>query len=154
MSTQGEDFATIYGRELDRLAGEIRAYSSEAEIWTVSGDQKNSPGTLVLHLCGNLMHFIGAGFGVTAYIRDREAEFADRCTRNELLAEIAETREIVTRALATLSDEVMDGRYPGRPPSSMGGVGTRLFLMHLLWHIGWHEGHIYYHRLGGGAESL
>ena len=33
MSTQGEDFATIYGRELDRLAGEIRAYSSEAEIW-------------------------------------------------------------------------------------------------------------------------
>jgi hypothetical protein len=27
-------------------------------------------------------------------------------------------------------------------------------LMHLLWHLGWHEGHIYYHRLGGGAESL
>ena len=57
-------------------------------------------------------------------------------------------------ATRNMSDEVMDGRYPGRPPSSMYVVGTRRFLMHLLWHLGWHEGHIYYHRLGGGAESL
>jgi len=154
MSTQGEDFATLFARELDRLAGEIRAYPTEAEIWTTHGDQKNSPGTLTLHLCGNLMHFIGSGLGATIYVRDREAEFSDRCSRNELLTEISDTREIVTRALATASDEVVNGRYPGRPPERMDGIGTRRFLMHLLWHLGWHTGQIYYHRLGDQAISL
>ena len=154
MSTQGEDLATIFARELDRLAGEIRAYPIDADIWRTQGAQKNSAGTLVLHICGNLMHYIGTGLGATAYVRDRDAEFSDRCSSAELLTEIADTREIITRALAMASDEVMNGRYPGRPPEPMDGVGTRRFMMHLLWHLGWHTGQVYYHRLGDETISL
>lgn len=153
MTTQGVDLATLFARELDRLAGEIRAYESDDRIWSTQGKQKNSPGTLTLHLCGNLLHYIGAALGGSGYIRDRDAEFSDRCSKQELLVEIADTRDVITRVLASASDEVMNGKYPGRPPARMDGVGTRRFLMHLLWHFGWHEGQIYYHRLGGEIET-
>jgi hypothetical protein len=148
MSTQGEDFAVMYARELDRLAGEIRAYDSDAAIWSTRGVQRNSPGTLALHICGNLLHYVGGTLGGTGYVRDRDAEFSDRCSKEELLTEISDTRVAVASTLASLGDPVINAPYPGRLPETMPSCTTRRFLMHLLWHLGWHLGHIYYHRLG------
>jgi len=145
----GRDFAWIFGRELEKLAHEVEAYSSEAALWHARGGQKNSPGTLALHLVGNLSHFIGAGLGGTGYVRDRAAEFTDRdVPRAELLDRIASCRASVVDVLESLDDAAVGGVYPAEPPAGMEGITTRALLLHLTWHLGWHLGQIYYHRLG------
>jgi hypothetical protein len=47
-----------------------------------------------------------------------------------------------------LADEAMDRAHPGEVPARLQGITMRAFLLHLLWHVGWHLGHVYYHRLG------
>ena len=143
----GHDFSVLVARELDRLAREIEAYGGEADLWVVRGAQQTAPGTLGLHICGFLQHFIGAALGPTGYVRDRPAEFADRVSRAELLEGIARCREVVTEVLDGLDAEAMEAEYPGEAPARMVGIRTGPFLVHLVWHMGWHLGHIYYHRL-------
>ena len=145
----GRDFAWILDRELEKLAHEVEAYPSEAALWHARGDQKNAPGTLALHLVGNLSHFVGAGLGGTGYVRDRAAEFTDRdVPLAELLDRIASCRASVVDVLESLDDAAVGGVYPAEPPAGMEGITTRALLLHLTWHLGWHLGQIYYHRLG------
>ena len=149
----GRDFADVFARELDRLASELQAYADEADLWETMGSQKNPPGTLALHLVGNLMCYVGDGLGRTGYVRDREAEFADRnVPREELLRRVVECRETVTEVLSSMPDEAFEAVYGGETPTRMQGIGTRAFLVHLTWHLGWHLGHIYYHRLAIGPD--
>ena len=72
-SVEGHDFSSLVGTQLDRLAREVEAYDDESDLWVVRGAQKNSAGTLVLHVCGFLHHFIGAALGRNGYARDRPA---------------------------------------------------------------------------------
>jgi hypothetical protein len=149
----GADLAAVFGRELDRVRDEIEAYEDEAALWRAQGAQKNAPGTLVLHIVGNLMHYIGAELGGTGYVRDRVAEFEDRdVPRSELLECVAECREVIVPVLEAVGDERMGATYPGVLPTHMAGVTTRAFLIHLTWHLGWHLGHIYYHRLALASD--
>ena len=97
------------------------------------------------HLLGNLRSFIGAGVGGSRYVRDRDAEFSRRdATRAELLATIGETRREVSSALARLTEITLDAPFP----HVVGGrrIQTRLFLLHLLSHLGYHLGQLDYHR--------
>jgi hypothetical protein len=154
MATTGTEFALIYGRELDRLASEIAAYESEADLWTTVGGQKNSPGTLALHTVGSMLSKIGAELGGTGYVRDRPREFAERdVPRERLLALVRECRDTITRFLEAIDDEAMEREYPGQAPAGLEGISVRGYLMHMLWHLGWHLGHIYYHRLGIASPS-
>lgn len=149
MSTMGQDFANIYGRELDRLAEEVAAYENDADLWSTSGGQKNSPGNLSLHTVGTLMHFIGGGLGASGYVRDRDREFSERdVPRAEIVRRIRECRDTVVPVLEGLEDAALGGAHPGEVPARLQGITTRAFLLHLLWHVGWHLGHVYYHRLG------
>src|SRR5690349_19148526 len=50
---------------------------SEADFWRKPVEPGNSVGHLVLHLAGNLNHFVGAQLGGTGYVRDREREFTE-----------------------------------------------------------------------------
>ncbi len=147
MSARARDFAELFVRELDRLRREVEAFEPEATLWVTHGEQKNPPGTLVLHLCGNLRHYVGAALGGDGYVRDREGEFSRCPPRAEILDEIDATRRAVEAALRRLDDEALDAPYPGEPPPRMQGVTTHAFLAHLLWHLGWHLGQIYYARL-------
>ena len=148
MSDEGKEFATILGRELGRAAEEIAAYEDERNLWVTAGAQRNAPGTLALHLAGNLRHYVGAVLGGTGYVRDRAAEFADRdVPRPELLRALNECREIVTRTLQDAEAELLAAPFPGALPPALAGMTTRAFLVHLIWHLGWHTGQIYYHRL-------
>jgi Protein of unknown function (DUF1572) len=149
MSTLGQDFATIYGRELDRLADEIAAYRSDADLWTTTGAQKNSPGTLAVHVAGGLLCYIGAALGATGYVRNRDREFSERgLARNEVVRRVRECRDTIVPVLQAVDDAVLDGAFPGKAPARLQGITTRAFLLHLLWHLGWHVGQVYYHRLG------
>jgi len=148
-STAGQEMASVVGRELDRLADEIGALAEDEALWVTRGGQGNGPGTLALHLVGNLSHYIGANLGRTGYVRDRPAEFADRgVSRQEILELIHDCRAIVVPVLAGLSDEELGQAYPGDTPAHMQGITTRGYMIHTIWHLGWHVGQLYYHRLG------
>jgi hypothetical protein len=47
-------------RDLAGFALELDAYRDDASIWVLPPGVNNSTGTLTLHACGNLRHFIGA----------------------------------------------------------------------------------------------
>jgi hypothetical protein len=151
MTTLGQDFAKIYSRELDRLANEVAAYPSDGDLWSTTGAQKNMPGNLALHVAGGLTWFVGAELGKSGYVRDREREFSDRgLPRDEVARRIRECRDTIVPVLEKLSDEHLAAPYPGTLPPVFAGMTTRQFLLQLLWHLGWHAGHVYYHRLGLG----
>lgn len=135
----------LFLRDLDLLAQEITSYPTEASLWIVKGDIKNSGGNLCLHLCGNLQHFIGAVLGKDGYIRNRDAEFGDKdIPKAILLEQIDATKSSITKTLETLSTSQLESPYPievfGKPMS------TEYFLIHLLAHLTYHRGQINYHR--------
>ena len=154
MTRRGPHFAEIFGRELDRLASEVEAYSEESDLWVRQGTQGNAPGTLTLHLVGCLHHYIGAALGGTGYVRDRPAEFSDRDVPRERLLEVIQgCRDTIVPTLAGLDGAALDDVYPGEAPVRMQGISTNGYLTHLVWHTGWHLGQIYYHRLACEAVT-
>lgn len=135
----------LYERDLDKLRTEIEAYSNEANLWKTVDGISNSAGNLCLHLTGNLQHFFGAILSNTGYVRDRDSEFANRnVSRDEMLAMIDSTKEVVVRTLNQLTDDDFAKTYPievfGRP------MTTGFFATHLATHFNYHLGQINYHR--------
>lgn len=142
-------------RELEALDRQVRGYPDDASLWESPPGISNPAGTLVRHLAGNLRHFIGGVLGGTGYPRDREGEFSHReVGRDELLTEVAATREEVDRALELLTPEDLEAPYP--LPLAGRRVRTGDFLIHLAAHLAYHLGQIDYHRrlLVPDAESL
>jgi hypothetical protein len=141
-------------RELAALRREIEAYPDERQIWALPPGLPNSGGTLTLHLCGNLQHFIGGAFGATGYVRDRPAEFSRRgVPRAELLAEIDRTVQAVDRGFANLTPEILNADFPEILYGYRYQAGD--FLTHLAVHLGFHLGQVDYHRrvVTGDATS-
>lgn len=98
----------------------------------------NSLGHLVLHLTGNLNHYIGAGIANTGYVRNRPLEFTDPNPPppEEALAKFHAAVEMVCRALAAQSDEDWS-----KPVADQAPIQTRfgLFLVcvaHMNNHVG------------------
>ncbi len=140
-----QDLSTLLLRDLDGLRREIEHYPDDATPWVEVPGLPNRGGTLVLHLAGNLRHYIGAVLGGSGYVRDRDLEFSARnVPRVELLEKVAAARREVEAALAVLDPEGLDTDYP--PPLVGRLIPTRLFLVHLAVHLGFHLGQIDYHR--------
>jgi uncharacterized damage-inducible protein DinB len=139
-------------RELRSLRREVERYTSDEALWRVVPGIANPGGTLVLHLAGNLQHYIGARLGQTGYVRDRDAEFSRRdVPRAALLAEVDHASAAVDKTLAGLDERVLDQEYPelvGAHP-----LPTRDFLLHLVSHLAYHLGQVDYHRRITGADS-
>ena len=79
MNAAAREMAQVLDRDLAQLRGEVEAYPDDASLWRLHPGIFNSGGGgggLVLHLTGNLLHFIGAVLGGSGYVRDRDAEFA------------------------------------------------------------------------------
>ena len=137
--------AELYERDLDKLRTEVTSYENEEDLWKASDGISNSAGNLCLHLTGNLKHFFGAVLGETGYVRDRDAEFADKdVSRTEMIADIDATKNVVLSTIAGLTEEDLDKPYPievfGHP------MTTGYFLTHLATHFNYHLGQINYHR--------
>lgn len=140
-----ETIRSILLRDLRALAREVDAYPNDDLIWRIVPGISNPAGTLVLHLTGNLEHFLGAVLGGTGYLRDRDAEFALRdLTRAELHRSIDSAAGAVDVALAHLSPEQWQAPYP--VPVGGRRLGTADFLVHLAAHLAYHLGQIDYHR--------
>jgi len=140
--------AELFARDLQRLDTAVEAYTTDAALWTTSGVVRNPGGTLCLHLCGNLRHFVGHVLGGLAYTRDREHEFGARdLTKAELLAEVERTQHDVAYALARLTPEQLEAPYPQRVLER--DWNTAAFLLHLYGHLNYHLGQMDYHRRMG-----
>ncbi|HYG82853.1 MAG TPA: hypothetical protein VD861_20825, partial [Pyrinomonadaceae bacterium] len=70
------DIRRIYLRDISTLRSELDLYPDDKSLWQTVPGLSNTGGTLVLHLAGNLRHFIGAQLGGTDYVRDRASEFS------------------------------------------------------------------------------
>jgi hypothetical protein len=134
----------LFERDLSRLEKEVTECPDHV-LWQVSGDVKNSPGNLCLHVCGNLQHFFGSVLGNDGYVRNREFEFsATGLSRDELAKEIAAARLSVVRTLETLPPNRLHETYPiavfGEP------MTVEFFILHLSGHLNYHLGQMNYLR--------
>lgn len=132
-------------RELAAVQRSVEAYPDDASLWAQPTGLPNAGGTLVLHLAGNLQHYVGAVLGRSGYKRDRPAEFARRdLPRAELLREISASIDAVKRTLPTLSEASLSQPFP----EPIGGrtLTIEVFLVHLATHLAYHLGQLDYHR--------
>ncbi len=140
------DLASHFDRHLVTVLKEIAAYPDDASMWRLQPGILNSGGTLVLHIAGNLEHFLGSKLGEGDYVRDRAGEFADRdVPRDELVRRIESARDTIRQVLADLSSDSLATPFPG-PPEVFAGASTARFLSHLTIHLGYHLGQLNYHR--------
>ena len=99
---------------------------------------------MVLHLCGNLRHYIGYRLGGIEYTRDRPAEFSMRgLSKAEVLSLIDVARQSVAK-LGDLTPERLGETYPEEVLGTPMTVG--FFLIHLYGHLRYHTGQLNYHR--------
>jgi hypothetical protein len=137
--------AALLDRDLAALRREVEAYPDERDLWRAVPGIPNVAGTLVLHLAGNLQHYIGACLGNSGYVRDRPAEFARRdVPRSELLNEIEAARAAVRAGLSAVTEEQLVADF--RETISGSRVVTSDYLVHLAAHFAFHLGQVDYHR--------
>jgi uncharacterized damage-inducible protein DinB len=135
----------LFARELRTLRREVERYPDDEAPWRALPGVPNTGGTLVLHLAGNLQHYVGTMLSGSRYRRDRDAEFARRgVPREALAAEIDAALHAVEQGLATLDASALDAPYP--EPFEGGAVRTRDFLLHLHAHLAYHLGQVDVHR--------
>ena len=148
MSTRASALALLFDKDLATLRTELEGYPDDASVWKAAPGIANSAGTLVLHLTGNLKHFVGAGLGKTGYVRDRDGEFGDRdLPRAALLQRIDETRQVVAKTLGVIDDAVLDAAYPAKGPQVLGDAPTaNAILTYMYGHFAYHLGQVNYHR--------
>jgi uncharacterized damage-inducible protein DinB len=147
-----QDLSRLLLREIDTLAREVSYMPDDESLWTTTGGVTNSVGTLALHCAGNLQHYVGALLGKTGYVRDRPREFNTRSgTRDEVVAELGRASAAVRETMAKLPHEALDGKFP----EAVGGrtLPTRLFLLHLAVHLGFHVGQAGYLRRAITGDS-
>jgi len=140
-----ETLKKIFQRDLEKLKQEIIAYHSESNLWRIDKGIANSAGNLCLHLVGNLNTYIGAEFGKTGYVRDRDREFLQKnIPKGELVKMIEDTIIVVTNGLNKLKEEDLEKEYSLLVFKEK--TSTGYFLIHLTVHLGYHLGQVNYHR--------
>ena len=132
-------------RELATTRRTVEAYPDDASLWAQPAGLPNAGGTLVLHIAGNIQHYLGAVLGKSGYRRDRDAEFARRdVPRATMLAELDAAARAVERGIAALSDETLAAPDPEAISGRTYITGD--YLVHLATHLAYHVGQLDYHR--------
>lgn len=144
-STLDQVFVDFACRKLEQLAGRIGTCLDKLtvdQIWLRGAESENAVGNLVLHLCGNVRQWIGAGAGGKPDIRVRDREFAARggiqpAELRERLASTVAEAVAVLRGLdeAALLRQIEVQNYKGT-------VAEAVF--HVVEHFGQHAGQIFY----------
>ncbi|MEO6283442.1 MAG: DUF1572 family protein [Dyadobacter sp.] len=141
-----EAFLTLYIRDLKKLRVEIEKYPSEESLWVPLPGTINTGGNLCQHLIGNLRTYVGLTLGGVAYVRNRDAEFADRVfSKDQLLEQIEQLLEIIPGILEKLNEAEMHSDYPREVLDMFPEQHVSLILQHLLAHLSYHMGQINYH---------
>jgi len=142
----------VLKRELAAVRREIEAYPDDDSVWRMVPGTPNTGGTLALHLAGNLQHYFGAVLGKSRYVRDRDAEFAQRnVPRSELLRGLDAAGAALDATFRTLKPTDLAAPYPEVVAKRR--VNTGVFLLHLATHLSYHLGQIDYHRRAATRDT-
>jgi uncharacterized damage-inducible protein DinB len=130
--------------ELQELRDAVREMAiplTDQELWMKPIEPGNSIGHLILHLCGNLNHFVGAQLGNTGYVRDREREFTENRlpSKKDLLAGLDAAVATFGQVVNGLSAEALAAPHP---EARFGSVLKTL--LHLVAHFSLHRGQMSY----------
>jgi uncharacterized damage-inducible protein DinB len=133
----GQEFTRYFRHLAGRVERAVRSLPLE-NLWVKPYPYGNSVGHLVLHLTGNLNHYVGAGMANTGYVRDRPKEFTDptQYPPEEVLKRFHEALELVVQTIQSLDDKGLMAPAPNETP-----IQTRFGLLmvcaaHLNNHIG------------------
>jgi uncharacterized damage-inducible protein DinB len=110
----------------------------EGQFWSKPFAFGNSIGHLVLHLTGNLNHYIGARIAGTEYVRHREHEFTDSVhhSRNDVLAKFREAVDLVVRTIESQDAADFTSAVAAEPPIETRFGQFLLCAAHMNNHIG------------------
>ena len=130
--------------ELETLRDEVRQAAeslTDQQLWQKPIEPGNSVGNLILHLTGNLNHFVGAQLGGSGYVRDREREFSDseRLPRQSLLANLDKAVATFRKIVSGLNADQLAATHP---TEKFGSVLKTL--VHLVAHFALHRGQVSY----------
>lgn len=135
----------FFERDLLKVQLEIELYEQEHLLWEICPGINNSAGNLVLHLVGNLNHFVGATLGNSGYVRQRDDEFAlKNIPKEALMVMLKDTISVVTNTLQAMTPPDLDKDFPLEKHGQV--VSNTHMLLHLLTHLNYHLGQINYHR--------
>jgi DinB superfamily len=87
-----------------KLAGvvcDLAAPLTNEQFWSKPFAFGNSFGHLILHLTGNLNHYIGSGIAETGYVRDRPREFTEAAppAKDVVMKKFDEAVQMVLRTI-------------------------------------------------------
>jgi uncharacterized damage-inducible protein DinB len=101
----GEEFARYFEHLAGRVERAVRSIPPE-KLYAKPFAYGNSIGHLVLHLTGNLNHYIGAIIAGSGYIRDRRREFTEASPPEpaELLRRFQDAVSMVVKTVRSLDD--------------------------------------------------
>ena len=140
----GEAVRSALIGELDDLHSGVRQVVeglTDDQLWQRPLESSNSVGHLVLHLTGNLKHFVGAQLGKTGFVRDRDREFTETNApaRTDLIRGLDEAVATFRRVVGGLTAQQMAAPHP---EARFGSVVKTL--IHLVAHFALHRGQMSY----------
>jgi uncharacterized damage-inducible protein DinB len=153
VSTIQESIAALLQRELQGFEREVNLFPDDETLWRTMPGVPNSVGNLALHIAGNLQHFVGAVLGGSAYVRDRDQEFARRSgSRSEVIDELRKAALAVRMVVPNVTDGILERDFPDAIIPTR-RIQTLRFLLHLCAHASFHLGQAGYLRRGLTGHS-
>jgi uncharacterized damage-inducible protein DinB len=132
-----EEYVRYFQHLAARVEKAVRSLPRE-KLWVKPFAFGNSVGHLVLHLTGNLNHYVGAKLAATGYVRDRPHEFTDASEypAEDVLKRFHEAVDLVVRTIRSLDAAALATPIDDEMP-----IKTRFGLLlvcaaHLNNHIG------------------
>jgi uncharacterized damage-inducible protein DinB len=135
--------ADYYEEVHERIHQWIAPISTE-QLWVRPFPYGNSIGHLLLHLTGNLNHYIGARIAGTGYVRNRPLEFSDssRRAKEDVLADFDRAIDMVASTIRKQSPENLVAPYSD-PTEARANTNFSVFLR-MAAHAYHHTGQIIY----------
>jgi len=115
---------------------------TEEELWYKPNANSNSVGNIILHLCGNVRQWLGAGLGNLPKIRRRDEEFSTKggFNKKELLEKLKEVQKMSEEVLAKLTPDDLLATHEVQVYQETG----LSILVHVTEHFSYHVGQITY----------
>ena len=141
--TIGRDFIRFYQHVAEQIHSLVEPLSTE-QLWLRPYPYGNSIGHLLLHLTGNLSHYVGTEMAGSGYVRDRALEFSDpsRAAKELVLKNFATTIATVVATLEKQSEADWTLAYSSKGMEAAGDRFTAF--LRCAAHVSQHMGQIIY----------
>jgi len=131
--------ASYYEEVRDKIHERVAPLSTE-QLWRKPYPYGNSIGHLLLHLTGNLNHYIGAQIAGTGYVRNRPLEFTDpsKPPKEQVLSNFDRAIDMVAATIRKQSAEDLTRPYsdPTEPHADTRFAAFLRMAAHAYHHAG------------------